>query len=152
MSIRSACARPTPGSWANTLRGRIDHNTRPLDDGTPDPDTFNLSVRDGATGQVEIFRNVSVEAAHLRRIDKVLENESKLVRVDGALPGARPGAHPDPLAGEDVWGDNAIATNSVVVLAGQASDGDALDEGDFNGAGKGDEQGGIVRARQGRSL
>ncbi len=124
------------GSWANTLRARIDHSTRPLEDGTPDLDTFNLSVRDGETGQVEIFRNVSIVTDHLRRIDKVLENESKLARIDGALPGARPGAHPDPLAGEDVWGDNAIATNSAVVAAGQASDGDALDEADFNGAGK----------------
>ena len=58
------------------------------------------------------------------------------MRVDGALPGARPGLHPDPLPGEDLWGDNAIATNSAVQPADVASDGDALVEADFNGAGK----------------
>ena len=124
-----------PGTWANKLRARIDFTTRPLPDGSPDPDTFNLTVRDGETGQVEIFRNVSVVANHLRRIDKVLGNESKLVRAD-ALPGARPGAHPDPQPGEDVWGDNATATNSKVLAAGAATDGVALDQGDFTGAGK----------------
>ncbi len=93
-----------PGGWANLLRARIDHNTRPLPDGSADPDTFNLTVRDGDTGQIEIFRNVSVVDDHLRRIDKVLENESRLVRAETPLPGARPGPHPDPQPGEDVWG------------------------------------------------
>ncbi len=126
----------SPGSWANLLRARIDHNTRPLPDGSADPDTFNVIVRDGDTGQIEIFRNVSVVDDHLRRIDKVLENESKLVRAVTPLPGARPGPHPDPQPGEDVWGDNTPATNSAVVTAGEASDGDALDEDDFTGVGK----------------
>ncbi|TMP90683.1 MAG: phage tail sheath family protein [Verrucomicrobia bacterium] len=125
-----------PGGWANLLRARIDHNTRPLPDGSADPDTFNLTVRDGDTGQIEIFRNVSVVDDHLRRIDKVLENESRLVRAETPLPGARPGPHPDPQPGEDVWGDNTPATNSAVVTAGEASDGDALDEDDFTGVGK----------------
>jgi phage tail sheath protein FI len=93
-------------------------------------------VRDGDTGQIEIFRNASVVDDHLRRIDKVLQNESKLVRAETPLPGSRPGPHPDPQPGEDVWGDNTPATNSAVVSAGEASDGDALDEDDFTGVGK----------------
>src|SRR6185503_3306786 len=59
-----------PGSWGNNLRARVDHQTRPRPDGTADPDTFNLFVRDGATGVIETFRNVSHLPAHPRRIDK----------------------------------------------------------------------------------
>jgi phage tail sheath protein FI len=125
-----------PGAWANSLRVRIDYNTRPLPDNSPDPDTFNLTVRDGETGQIEVLRNVSVVAGNLRLVDKVLENESKLVRVNGALPNARPAAHPDPQPGEDVWGDNATPTNSKVGAGQEASDGDPLDEADFDGVGK----------------
>ena len=123
-----------PGSWGNNLRARVDHQTRPRPDGSADPDTFNLFVRDGATGVIETFRNVSHLTTHPRRIDKVLENESTLVRA--ALPASRPAKHPDPQPSEDVWGDNTIATNNKVLTAGEASDGQALAKNDFISAAK----------------
>src|SRR5262249_10263832 len=77
------------GSWANRLRARVALDTRPVGPGEPPNSLFNLQVRDDATGRVEQFRNVSVVPGHPRQVDRVLENESNLVRVRGALPGAR---------------------------------------------------------------
>jgi hypothetical protein len=110
------------GTWGNYLRARIDHDVK----GPDAANLFNLSIRDGKTGQVEVFRNVSVVSGHARQVDKVLLNESKLVRMTGSLPGARPAKHADPKPNEDAWGDNNPATNNKVANTDQASDGLAL--------------------------
>jgi uncharacterized protein len=126
-----------PGKWGNQLRARVDSNVRPAlpsEDGTK---MFNLFVRDGNTGMIEEFRNVSVESGHPRQVDKVLANTSKLVRVDGSLPSAKPADSSDSTdAGKTVWDDNATATNYSVQSGDDASDGDLLDDNDFNGSGK----------------
>lgn len=80
------------GKWGNALRVRIDHDVKGVDAAN----LFNLSVRDGITGQVEIFRNVSVVSGHVRQVDKVLANESRLITITAALPLTRPAAHPRP--------------------------------------------------------
>lgn len=126
-----------PGAWANQLRVRVDTNVRPALAGEDGTKMFNLYVRDGNTGVIEEFRNVSVESGHSRQVDKVLANTSKLVRVDGALPSARPTASVDGVdAGKTVWDDNTTATNYKVQSGDAASDGDLLDSDDFNGTGK----------------
>src|SRR5213075_2807465 len=61
---------------------------------------------------------------------------SELVRAVAPLPRARPKKHPEALAGQDVWNDNARATSAKVELGGEASDGDALEEADFTGGRK----------------
>ena len=123
------------GTWGNQLRARVD-----VDVVGPDAaNLFNLYVRDDVTKEVEVFRSVSVVPGHVRRVDNVLANESRLVAVSGALPGARPSpsANPDPSKKEsDVWADNVVPTNSKVVDADKASNGGRLDEGDFTGDGK----------------
>lgn len=124
-----------PGAWGNSLRARIDHNTRPLLPGEQANSLFNLTIRDDATGQIEQHRNLSITAGHARQVDNVLKNESKLV-VATALPATRPGAHGDPAAGQDVWGDNDPETNDKVATANQASDGLALNQDAFIGTGK----------------
>lgn len=69
-----------PGTWGANLRGSVD-----LDNLT-DPTLFNLTVRDTAPGgAAERFLNLSFDNASPRRIDRVLEAESKLVRWDGTL-------------------------------------------------------------------
>ncbi|MCI0698655.1 phage tail sheath subtilisin-like domain-containing protein [candidate division KSB1 bacterium] len=120
------------GAWGNFLRARVDHDVK----GPEASSLFNLSIRDGLTGQIEQFRNVSVALGHARQVDKVLLNESRLARVRGTLPATRPAAHPEPQPGKDVWGDNNPATNSKVVDADKASDGDVLERADFTGPGK----------------
>jgi hypothetical protein len=123
----------SPGTWGDKLRARIDRDTKPLPDGSPDSDTFNLYVRDGLTGGVEVFRNVSHVATHPRRVDKVVEDASSLVRVALPLPSARPTPH-DAGAGQDVWADYALPTCSAVGTD-VGSDGLVLASADFIGAG-----------------
>jgi len=121
-----------PGTWANSLRVRIDYDTRPNDDGSEDTTLFNLSVRDGETGRIEVFRNVTHLPDLSNSIDKVLENQSSLVNVDGGLPGARPAKHGSALdPGKGLWDDNAVATNTKVLDADKADDGDPLAKEDF---------------------
>ena len=120
------------GAWGNKLRARIDHDVK----GPDAANLFNLSIKDGSTGQVEIFRNVSVQPGHARRVDKVLKQESRLVRVRGALPASRP-AHsgPNPIGvvppGQDSFSD---ARSSGVPSDGQASDGQVLVGADYLGS------------------
>lgn len=140
-----------PGAWANGLRARVRllHVQDPVTHAdTTLPNVFNLMVRDGSTGSVETFLNVSIEAGSSRRVDRVLAAESALVTAAGA-PGVLPpeSSNPDNARGQfDPWADNAVAatatqpalpaTNTAVAPEGQASDGGALTTKDFNGPGK----------------
>jgi len=104
------------GSWGNALRARIDHNVA-----AGATDLFNLSIRDGTTGEIELIRNVAIVTNHVRRIDNVLRKESKLMRVEGSLPGSRPAASAAPAPGADPFGP----TTSTGISA-PASDGNVL--------------------------
>ncbi len=123
-----------PGTWGNYLRARVDHNTRPLQPGEVEDSLFNLSIMDEKTGELEQFRNLSITPGNPRQADKVLLNESRLVRT--TLPGGRPEAHPDPAPGQNPWAENDPATNSKADDEDQASDGEALIQDDFIGGGK----------------
>jgi hypothetical protein len=71
------------GSWANYLRVRIDldvSDSIATGFGLVKADLFNLTVRDTKTGLTEQFRNLSIQDSP-RSANKVLENESRLVRA-----------------------------------------------------------------------
>ena len=123
-----------PGTWADGLRVRIDHDTKdPTDD-----DLFNLYVRDPRTGLVEEHRNVTIGVAdNARDLSKVLSNDSRLVRVK--TEGTRPVASAIPAAGEDPWADNTPATTATVSTNG--SNGSALQATDFQASGAGSKTG-----------
>jgi phage tail sheath protein FI len=113
------------GTWGNALRARIDHDV------VGSADLFNLSVKDGGTGQIETMRNVSVVPTHPRRVDKVLEQESKLVRTRGVLPGTRPGpSQPTATLGVVAPGQDpfAAATSSGVTVTASDTQGLTVDE------------------------
>jgi uncharacterized protein len=96
---------------------------------------FNLSVRDDTTKQIEIFRNVTITPGP-RQVDKVVDNESQLVRVT-SVPQTVPSPHPEPdtTQGEsDIWADNNVPTNAKV--SDRADDGAFLADADFSGTGK----------------
>ncbi|MDF5753115.1 phage tail sheath subtilisin-like domain-containing protein [Spongiactinospora sp. TRM90649] len=120
-----------PGTWGNRLRARVGYDTR--DSG---PNSFNLLVRDGGTGVVEEFRNVSVDLDNSRRVDRVLENESSLVEGTSLAGGAkRPKAHDAPDAAKPLWGDNS--TNTKVETAGEVPhDGEVLTAAEYTAADK----------------
>ena len=97
------------GSWGNNLRARVDYDV-PKDNELPQSykayglkatDLFNLTVRDMQTGATEVFRNVTVKPSPAQ-VDKVIENDSRLVRVMGALPSALPKATDDGLSAADL--------------------------------------------------
>jgi phage tail sheath protein FI len=123
------------GAWGNKLRVRVDHDSRPLEPGEAADSLFNLFARDDGTGVIEEFRNLSITAGHPRQADKIVANESRLIRLT-SLPATRPTEHPDPAPGEDLWGDNTPETNAKVQAANEASDGVLLDVNDFTGSGK----------------
>ncbi|MHC1767298.1 MAG: phage tail sheath family protein [Verrucomicrobiia bacterium] len=116
-----------PGSWGNRLRVRVDLATRPLLPGEAADSVFNLTVKDVGTGRIEIFRNVSITAGHARRVEKVLENESLLLRAT-TVPSQRPGGHSPIAAGADPdpFSDAFPARYTAVASAGEANDGGAL--------------------------
>jgi uncharacterized protein len=124
------------GAWGNSLRARVDYDTRPSEPtlGETDTSLFNLYVRDGVTGVIEEHRNVVVAPPdHPRLVTRVLANESRLVRATG-MGQQRPQASKEAVdPGKTVWDDNASATNAKV--ADTASDGEWLEATEFNGPG-----------------
>lgn len=116
------------GAWGNSLRAHIDHGARPVVAGETPDSLFNLSIRDASTGRVEILRNLSVQTGHARQVDRVLRQESSLVRVQGAPPATRP-AHSEPAATDGVVAPGADPfdnTNSTAVTTGLATDSQPL--------------------------
>ena len=77
------------GKWGMNLRASVDIDVSEdvaTQMGLVKADLFNLTARDiGPGGATEQFRNLSVKDSP-RRIDKVLEAESRLVRWDGNWP------------------------------------------------------------------
>lgn len=90
------------GKWGMNLRANTDLDVS--EDvakrmGLEKADLFNLTVRDISPGGIsERFLNLSFEDSS-RRIDKVLQAESKLVRWDGEFPPSDP--RPSPSEDED---------------------------------------------------
>jgi hypothetical protein len=89
------------GKWGAYLRATVDTDvSQDVADtlGVSKADLFNLTVRDaGLTGTSERYLNISVKDS-ARRIDKVLADQSRLVRWDGNWP---PNPLPAIAAGDD---------------------------------------------------
>ncbi|WP_033340969.1 phage tail sheath family protein [Catenuloplanes japonicus] len=83
-----------PGSWADRITAVVTHDTTTdLTDvatalGAAPADLFNLVVTDESSGARETIRNVTAGES-TRRVDRVLEAESTLVRAT-TVPAARP--------------------------------------------------------------
>jgi phage tail sheath protein FI len=100
------------GSWGNEITAEVNHDTKDPDDKT----LFNLIVSDGVIS--EVFLNVSVSPDNARYVLRVLEQGSKLVRVeeDSEMPSERPSETVAP------------------VQAAGGSDGKGLESGEFLGS------------------
>jgi len=113
----------SPGSWANNLLVRADYDTKE----PADTNLFNLYIREGADGPIEEFRNVSVDKASPRRVDKVLKNESLLAKGADLVDNQK-----RPIEVKK-WDDVKVAK-----VGAPAKDGVKLDEAAITGtAGKG---------------
>ena len=77
----------SPGKWGAALRIEIDGNVSKdvaLAMGRTEKELFNLSVFDTGAGRSERFLNLSVKPS-ARRVDKVLIDESELLRWDDSV-------------------------------------------------------------------
>ena len=74
----------SPGAWGGALSAVVDN--RGVDPN--DPTAFNLTVVDEGTGRVERFPGVSLYPRSKHRLDAVLEQRSRLVRLPGELSSA----------------------------------------------------------------
>ncbi len=88
------------GSWGENLRAAINFDVSAdvaTSMGLQKTDLFNFAVIDSASGFTEIHRNLTLKDSPLR-VDKVLEDTSKLVRWAGNVPPTEvlppPGAKP----------------------------------------------------------
>ncbi len=110
------------GSWANSLRARVDHDVLPVN-----PHSFNLTVQDGQTGSIEVYRNVSTDTSSPRFVKNVLMSQSTLVNAIDPIPSSRPtmsaGSGTTPL------GDTNSSKVSVL-----ASDGKILELSNYTGS------------------
>lgn len=126
----------SPGSWGNNLRVRIDHEVLPETAerfGLAITDLFNLTVRNTKTGVTEQFLNVSVVPS-AREVDRVLQNESNLIRSIGTLSRTRPTAHDNPTGDQDIWAVEELSTS--IAVSSRVTDGGSLELSDFVGDGK----------------
>ena len=130
----------SPGAWGGNLRVRIDWDTRttkafPSEDVTK---LFNLAVKDALTGQIEMFRNVSVDLNHPRFVDKVLENESTLLKTHTATAAnvARPAKH-SAISGtdSDPFSDNVPGRYTAVSAGSLPVEGIALTRSEISDPG-----------------
>ena len=120
------------GAWGNELRARIDHDVV----GDDAEDLFNLSIKEGNTGPIEVIRNVSTKRNHPRRVDKVLEQESRLVRLRGQGPPSedRPGpSEPTNNKGIVPSGQDPFANQFSSGVSATASDGNELTTNEYTG-------------------
>lgn len=138
------------GAWGNQLRVRIEHADTASEgaatqQGLEVDDLFHLSIRDAGTGETEQFLNVSVVSGP-RQIDKVLLNRSKLLRVQGALPAARPAPSAAPAPGDDAFAINDPVTNYIATT--EAVDSAPLAISSYTAAGFSDAKKGLYLLKQ----
>jgi uncharacterized protein len=123
----------SPGAWANQLRISVNSPaSQAVADrfGLPLADLFNLIILDKTTGVTEKHLNVSVKDSP-RRLDRVLEAESQLIRCAGnwlsPVPGIPADKTSDPLSGldkalEDKEAALKLANKALKALPSSATD------------------------------
>ncbi len=141
----------SPGTWGQELRATIDWNVSAASAtamGVTEDDLFNLTVEDEGTGAVEVFRNVTLINS-TRRVDKVLEADSKLVTwlATGGIavpaastPAAFTAKTATDSANDDVTEENPTLAGALTAMGGHegtfltysAGGGTAGDDGDFS--------------------
>jgi len=125
----------SPGTWGNKLRLRVvavpDPPAAAIAEslGVETDQLFTLIVRDTATGEEEMFRNVVV-ADGPHSVQRAVARQSRLVKVTEAT--ARPSPHAEePAPGKTVWDDDD-ASSAVATAAAAEPD---LEGGNFTGSG-----------------
>jgi Phage tail sheath protein FI len=135
----------SPGAWADKIRVRFDQIGIPASEIAH---LFNVTIRDTNTGQTEAFLGVTIEDKP-RRIDRVLENSSSMVRVKAGSAIALPSAfHADTTGIADgvIWSDPSTYSSPKTSVAGSEGSEiwtNPLDAGDTDNAGNAANKTGI---------
>ena len=140
----------SPGEWGNNLSVLIDHNTKDKNSPNPDASLFNVTIfeTDPVTKQVtnsEKFLNVSISAANVRFIAKVLEQGSALMRVpkDNSGNYLLPNVRPNETVTEVSPPTSPPTNTPTPVKASGGLDGAAVGEAQFIGPGTKDDKRGL---------
>jgi len=114
-----------PGAWGKNLQVQVDDDVLPDGKGY-----FNLAVTDTQSGASEKFINVSINPDESRAVDKILANQSSLLRVSegSALP-------TEILVPTQNDQAKNVPKSATLTLKG-GSDGGSLTADDFTGPGK----------------
>ncbi len=102
------------GAWSGNLLIRVDQETSDKDAGSPK--LFNLSIKDTATGAIEVLRNLPPDSS----VAALIEQQSNLVRAT-ATPTTRPDADASINPGDDPF-DPAHTDRYTPMPAGQDGD------------------------------
>ena len=128
LAAGTTLAAANPGTWGRNLEGSVD-----WDVSTPaDTSLFNLFVFDdpenkfdsgarGGSGARETFRNVSMSPASPRFVTKILEEQSRLVRVQ-ALGASRPAVQSNVGPAATSGSDGVLAGTVVAATAAAATE------------------------------
>jgi phage tail sheath protein FI len=108
------------GDWGEELSVTVTHPDPAINPQAAADEVFNLIVTDGGSGAIETFNNISVLESNSRFVTTILEQQSKLVHVDGAAPGARPAEVTDSAFNAD-GAEGATIGDSEVSAAGLAA-------------------------------
>ncbi len=73
------------GDWGNNLSVTITHPDPAINPDAAANELFNLIITDSDTGVIETFNNISSLPDNSRYAPTILEQQSKLVRINGAL-------------------------------------------------------------------
>jgi phage tail sheath protein FI len=128
LAAGTTLAAASAGSWGRNLRVTVDHTVS----NSADTSLFNLFVFDdpaskadaearGGSGAREVFRNVSMAPDSPRLVTTILEQQSKLVRVQG-LGAARPALQSDVAPATTSGSDGVLAGTPAVATAAAASE------------------------------
>jgi len=73
------------GDWGENLSVTITHPDPAINPDAAGNELFNLIITDSGTGAIETFNNISSLPDNSRYAPTIIEQQSKLVRIDGAL-------------------------------------------------------------------
>ncbi|HEC20623.1 MAG TPA: phage tail sheath family protein [Gammaproteobacteria bacterium] len=112
LSLKAASS----GDWGEKLKVTISHPDPAINPDAAANELFNLTITDTGTGAVETFNNISSLPDNPRYATTILEQQSKLVRIDGSLT-----ASPRPTEASDV-AFNADGDDGGTITDAEVSD------------------------------
>jgi phage tail sheath protein FI len=113
----------SPGDWGNHLRARVDYETHDKPKDPKDQKTFNLTLRDAATGTTESYLNISADPKSAGRLSVALSGSSLVTVPDGA-DGKLLTSNADVAAGQDPFPDGKSGQDNWYVEGTGGEDGD----------------------------